>query len=486
MSILSNGTLLQGGKYRIVESLGQGGFGITYLGEQIGLGRKVAIKEFFMKDLCNRDEETSQVSVGSEGSREMVNRFREKFRKEANSIAKLRHPNIVSVIDVFDENGTVYYVMEYCSGGSLASLMKQHPDGLSEALAVKYIREVAAALDYIHQRKINHLDVKPGNIMLTEEGNAVLIDFGLAKQYDVSTGQQTSSTPVGMSHGYAPIEQYKREGVSQFSPTTDIYSLGATLYKLVSGNTPPEAQTLIEEPLSLAFPASANVLSAINRAMQMRRTDRPQTVTEWLSILDMPADALPSVVRVVEETTEMPDNESTQMPDVESTQIAAKANKAVQIKPTPQQKAGARAASKQKAQSEEQKEEVPWGYVVDTACGSIFAAVTAGLVAFGSWDETEMYYDGFMGNFNLDDGPSILIFSISLAVTAMGIMSSVQLYKREEKSSVWCKLFAWTTFALNGLHLTICMTDEEFFFWPLIGLIYGLCMLYPIYKKSEE
>lgn len=283
---LKQGTLLQGGKYRIERVLGQGGFGITYLAIQTGLDRKVAVKEFFMKELCNRDETTSRVSIGSEGSRDMVKRFREKFTKEARNIAKLKHPNIVSVIDVFEENDTAYYVMEYCEGGSLSLLLNdKYPQGMPEAKALKYIREVASALDYIHKRNINHLDIKPSNIMLGGMDEAVLIDFGMAKQYDSTTGNQTSTTPVGISHGYAPMEQYRQGGVGQFSPSTDIYSLGATLYKLITGRTPFDASTVNEEGLP-SFHASASVKAAILAAMQPRRVDRPQSITEWLGGLD--------------------------------------------------------------------------------------------------------------------------------------------------------------------------------------------------------
>ena len=162
----------------------------------------------------------------------MVNRYRDKFIKEARALAKLRHRHIVRIIDVFEENNTAYYVMEYIAGGSLGD--KAKGAALPEADAVRYIRQVASALDYVHSRHMMHLDVKPSNILLNSDGEAILIDFGLSKQYDMS-GEQTSSTPVGISHGYAPMEQYKRGGVGTFSPATDIYSLGATLYKLVTG-----------------------------------------------------------------------------------------------------------------------------------------------------------------------------------------------------------------------------------------------------------
>ncbi|MBQ7683609.1 MAG: protein kinase, partial [Bacteroidaceae bacterium] len=113
---LQSGSLLQEGKYRIVRVLGQGGFGITYLAEQVALGRQVAIKEFFMKEMCGRDAETSHVTLGTGAGRETVQRFREKFLKEARNIASLDHPGIVRIYDVFEENGTAYYVMEYLRG----------------------------------------------------------------------------------------------------------------------------------------------------------------------------------------------------------------------------------------------------------------------------------------------------------------------------------------------------------------------------------
>ena len=282
---LQSGSLLQGGKYRIERVLGQGGFGITYQAVQVALNRKVAIKEFFMKEYCNRDSETSHVSVPSEGSKELVGKFRQKFIKEAQNIAALNHPHIIRIHDVFEENGTAYYVMEFWDNGSLADLVKRQ-GALDEVEALRYIRQVADALGYIHDRKMNHLDVKPGNILLDENRNAVLIDFGLSKRYD-EEGNQTSTTPVGISHGYAPMEQYKKGGVGTFSPATDIYSLGATLYKLITGNTPPEANDVMDDGLpALPSSVSSATASAIEKAMQPTRRNRPQSVKELLGMLD--------------------------------------------------------------------------------------------------------------------------------------------------------------------------------------------------------
>ena len=163
---LQSGTLLQGGKYKIETVLGQGGFGITYLATQVALERKVAIKEFFMKEHCNRDVATSHVSVGSQGSQELVARFRQKFVKEARMIAGLNHPHIIRIIDVFEENGTAYYVMEYMGNGSLAEYLKRN-GAVRESEALHYIYQLADALKFIHQHQMNHLDIKPGNVCLT-------------------------------------------------------------------------------------------------------------------------------------------------------------------------------------------------------------------------------------------------------------------------------------------------------------------------------
>ena len=284
---LPEGAMLMGGKYRIVKKLGQGGFGITYLAEHVVLRKRVAIKEFFFQQFCERDDGTSHVTVPTVGNRELVEKFRRKFVKEAQLIAsKLSHPSIVGVTDVFDENGTSYYVMDYIEGRSLSDIIKER-GRIGEAEAIAIIDSVCRALAYVHSRNINHLDIKPGNIMVeAETGNVVLIDFGVAKQYDAATGEATTTTPVGRSHGYSPLEQYKVGGVSQFSPESDIYALGATLYKMLTGTTPPEAGDVAQDGLPpIPSDISASVRRAITAAMSTAKKDRPHTVAEFLGIL---------------------------------------------------------------------------------------------------------------------------------------------------------------------------------------------------------
>lgn len=285
MNELHANTSLHNRRYAIQKTLGQGGFGITYLAYDNVNRRQVAIKEFFMKELCNRNGKTRHMSVPSTGSKKLVDKFRAKFLKEANTIANLSHPNIIKIYDIFEENATAYYAMEYIPGGSLADMLKKEPEQrLSEVEALHYLRQVAGALNYIHMLGINHLDIKPDNI-LDDNGRAVLIDFGVAKRYD-NDGHQTSTTPVGLSHGYAPLEQYKSGGVAEFSPATDIYSLGATLYKLITGQTPPDANDVLEKGLpDIEDMMSTQCADAIKKAMRSKRAYRQQSIDEFLNML---------------------------------------------------------------------------------------------------------------------------------------------------------------------------------------------------------
>lgn len=283
MQHLQQNTLLQGGKYKIERVLGQGGFGITYLATQELLDRKVCIKEFFFKYSCSR-KRSGEVELGTIGNRDLVERFLNKFIKEARTISQLDHPNIIRILDIFKENNTAYYVMDFIEGSSLDDIVNKR-GALPEKEAVDYIKQVASALDYIHQRSINHLDVKPANIMVRNDNKAILIDFGVSKQYD-KQGEQTSTTPVGISYGYAPLEQYRPGGVSEFSPQADIYSLGATLYRLLTGNTPPQAAEVLNEGLpELPNKLSYEVKTAITKAMQVRKKDRPENVKDFLELL---------------------------------------------------------------------------------------------------------------------------------------------------------------------------------------------------------
>ena len=284
---LKTGHLLAGGRYKVERVLGQGGFGITYEARDTKFksrDKSVAIKEFFVENFCNREEGTDRIIVATQSKVELVEKLRNKFIDEANALFGLKHPGIVRVTDTFEENGTAYYVMEYINGSTLSSIIET--DGpLSEEKALGYIRQAAAVLEYLHGQNRLHLDIKPQNIMADNDGRVVLIDFGVSKQYDEVKGENTS-TLMGYTPGYAPLEQCNN-AVVEFTPTTDIYSLGATLYKLLTGQTPPNASEVNENGLPALPPhISAPVRAAVETAMQPRRKDRPQSVGEFLALLD--------------------------------------------------------------------------------------------------------------------------------------------------------------------------------------------------------
>lgn len=276
--------MLQGSKYLIERKVGQGGFGITYTGIQLGLNRQVAIKEFFMSDFCVRDQATDAVVTTNPNAIGIVETFKSKFFKEANIIAALSHQHIVKIIDVFTEHNTAYYVMEHIAGGSVADWVKANGP-MSEEMAVEVITQVGQALSYIHSHNILHLDIKPSNIMIREKGDYVLIDFGVSKHY-TPHGEQTTRSAVGISPGYAPIEQYNEGGVASFTPSTDVYSLGATLYFLVTGLTPPEATALVSQPLPpIRANVSQPVVECIHAAMNYAKEFRPATADKFLAML---------------------------------------------------------------------------------------------------------------------------------------------------------------------------------------------------------
>lgn len=163
---------------------------------------------------------------------------REKFKKEALRLRKLKNPHIVQVHDLFEENGTVYYVMDYIDGQSLSDILKQRGKPLTEAEVRQILPQVLEALDTVHQQNIWHLDIKPGNIMMDKQGHAFLIDFGASKQMRGADGvSQATSSALCYTPGYAPMEQVE-QAMDKFGPWTDFYALGATLFTLLTNQLP--------------------------------------------------------------------------------------------------------------------------------------------------------------------------------------------------------------------------------------------------------
>ena len=279
-SMLPVGTILRK-TYRIDKQLANGGFGNTYVATNIEFEETVAIKEFFMKGVTERDETTSTVSVSNAENVQQFEEQREKFKKEARRLRRLKNEHIVRVHDLFEENGTAYYVMDYVDGESLAERLKRTGQPLEEAEVRQILEQVLQALQEVHGQQIWHLDLKPGNIMLDRRGTAYLIDFGASKQIRPN-GSMTTSTAMCYTPGYDPTEQVGQM-FDRFGPWTDFYALGATLYSLLSKIKPPMSIDIDEDgEEAFAFPAtlSNEMRQMIVWLMQPKRKARPQSVEE--------------------------------------------------------------------------------------------------------------------------------------------------------------------------------------------------------------
>lgn len=288
---LQPGTVIHGthNDYRIERVLGQGSFGITYVANVRLKGRlgaiesaaMVAIKEFFLRDVSSRNG----LRVFSVSDSTLCSDYRRDFLREAQNLSRLDNDHIVKVLETIEENDTVYYVMEYLSGGNLDQHILSHGK-LSCREALDIAIQIGEALKCMHAQHMLHLDLKPLNVMWGEDGHIVLIDFGLSKCFGAD-GQPESSTRIGQgTTGYAPIEQHSFKKADGFMPTLDIYALGATLFKMLTGSVPPEASVVLNEGLPVDELSSAGVppavIALVERAMQPLRRMRHQTVGEFV------------------------------------------------------------------------------------------------------------------------------------------------------------------------------------------------------------
>ena len=286
-SLLPVGTLLFHGTYRVVRHLASGGFGNTYEAVDTQLGGSVAIKEFFPKQLCGRSSEGGTVTLLSTDCGELFTQLHTKFKKEATRIRRLNHPHIVRVLAYFEEQGTAFYAMDFLRGESLSARMKRTGRPLTETEVRRYLPQVLSALKEMHAKELWHLDLKPGNIMINERDEAVLIDFGASKQLRTEEGVSVStSLSCAYTPGYAPLELVD-QNLEKFGPWTDLYSLGATLYNLLTGARPLSPSHLIQgEQLAFSPSVSTAMQQFITWLMQPVMTKRPQSVGEveaWLA-----------------------------------------------------------------------------------------------------------------------------------------------------------------------------------------------------------
>ncbi|MEH1902063.1 MAG: protein kinase [Nostoc sp.] len=262
-------TILQDGKYTLIQEIGRGGFGITFKATHHYLDQEVV-----MKTINERLRQHPDFA-----------KFERQFQDEARRLATCIHPNIVRVSDFFVEAGLPYMVMEYIPGQTLGDAFVLPGIAMPEATAIHYIRQIGAALQVVHNNGLLHRDVKPDNIILrlgTQE--VVLIDFGIAREFNGGVRQ----THTGLvSEGYSPIEQYLTQAPR--TPATDVYGLAATLYALLTAQVPIPAllrdREQMPSPRELQPHLSASVNQAVMRGMAVESRFRPATVAEWLQLL---------------------------------------------------------------------------------------------------------------------------------------------------------------------------------------------------------
>ena len=284
---LKPGTQLLGGHYTIEGFLNSGGFGITYLAKD-NLDRTVVIKECFPNALCRRS--TSLVRARSRKHQNDFRGFVESFMAEAKSLARLVHPNIVGVHQVFEDNDTAYMAIDYIDGRDLHDIMSSTDRAFTPDQIVAMLKKMLGAVEFIHQAGILHRDISPDNILVDKAGNPILIDFGAASEQVVRATRVLTGRRV-IKEGYSPQEFYLT-GAEQ-SPASDLYSLAATFHHLISGQSPPESQRRLArvaegetdpyEPLAGRFEGyPPGFLEAIDKAARVMPRDRIQSATDWL------------------------------------------------------------------------------------------------------------------------------------------------------------------------------------------------------------
>ncbi len=277
--------------YRVVEVLGVGGFGVTYLADDLTLRRRVAIKEYLPNEFAVRDGVTVQPK--SSKDRPDFDWGLARFLDEARTLAQFRHPNLVRVVEYFEANSTAYIVMDYEEGESLEVVLRQH-GRLSEAQLSQILWPIVDGLRQVHAAGYLHRDIKPSNVYVRySDQSPVLLDFGAARQ---ALGRKSKSLTALASAGYSPPEQYESEG--EQGPWTDIYALSALCYRAITGEVPMEApRRLIRQARGESDPLpklsntvtdgySPQLLSAVDCGLQTVETQRPGSLEKWVELLE--------------------------------------------------------------------------------------------------------------------------------------------------------------------------------------------------------
>ena len=296
------GTILDG-RYLIGKVLGVGGFGITYLGYDLTLDYKVAVKEYMPSGFATRGDDKYTLQVTSSSQQQAYDEGLDKFLSEARTLAKFHNtPHVVSVQDFFKENNTAYFVMEYVDGESLKDYLDKNGGRVSFAAASKILLPIMEALSKVHAQGLIHRDISPDNISITSTGEPKLLDFGAAR----SAYAESKSVSVILKHGLAPIEQYSNHG--NLGPWTDVYAMGATLYRSITGILPPESierihADSIKTPSSMGIAIPPYAEMALMKALAVNPENRFPNIDQFMSALKgnagYPVPAAPVAARPV-------------------------------------------------------------------------------------------------------------------------------------------------------------------------------------------
>jgi serine/threonine protein kinase len=283
-----------GEKYVIGCALGQGGFGITYLGFDLTSSKKLAIKEYFPLQISTRAQDHLTVSPISSKNRRDLEYGLAKFAEEGRALAYFRnHPGVVSMLDFFQANGTAYIVMAYVEGRDLKRYLHEKGEKISFEAALRILRLAMAALQDVHRAGILHRDISPDNIYVEEKGGVRILDFG-ATRY--AMGEQSRSLSVVLKPGYAPEEQYRSRGKQ--GPWTDIYAMGATFYRAITGQVPPESPDRLAEddlvpPSQMGVEIPASSEAALMKSLAVKAEGRFQTVADFRQAITPPEAVVP-------------------------------------------------------------------------------------------------------------------------------------------------------------------------------------------------
>ena len=368
------GTMLYHGRYRVERFLAAGGFGNTYLARDVQFDELVAIKEFFLASMCGRGDGSNDVVISLVTKQKEFETHREKMRKEAKRLRALQHPNIVKVRDLFDENGTTYYVMDFISGQSLRSKLKQQRRPFAEAEVMqKILPQLLDALETVHAEGIWHLDLNPANMMVDDQGKVVLIDFGASKQLHSVEGQSLStSSVVAYTQGYAPAEQLNGK-LEKFGPWTDLYALGGTLYNLLTNQNPPDYSEIIDNAnlFEEHMPSvSAPTIQLIKWLMSQGINHRPKSVAEVRNFLKSSASEGSATKKGATQSASSAHAVSSQQDDSDKTILKKRETKATEVK---QQK---KPSSVSVPKSVGRRKKLWMG----VACGVVALAITLGFL----------------------------------------------------------------------------------------------------------